>query len=95
MAWNAPKTWVDGEIIGYATLNLELRDKMLLLKTSIDAATGLFYTISSAYFTSLDGSALTGVTLLGAANTYTAGIQNFNGATTRFVLPFGVNQWAV
>lgn len=93
MAWTAPRTWVAGELVTEAHLNEQLRDNQLLLKTSLDS-NGKITAISSSYFASLDGTNLTGVAKTGSANTFSSGVQNFNGgASTRVVLPVGSDKW--
>lgn len=94
MAWTSPKTWVSGELVTDEDMNAQLRDNLLILKTSIDN-NGKIVALSSTYFASLDGSALTGLLRTGVGNDITAGKQNFNGgATTRLVIPVGADKWA-
>jgi hypothetical protein len=94
MAWTTPRTWTIGELVIEDFLNQQIRDNMLLLKTSIDN-NGKIVAISSTYFASLDGSNITGVVKTALANDFTVGIQNFNGgSTTRIVIPVGVDKWA-
>jgi len=94
MAWTTPRTWVTQELVTVANLNEQIRDNMLLLKTSIDAS-GKLTALSATYVADLSGSNLTGIARTAAASTYTAGKQNFNGgATVRVVLPVGADKWA-
>jgi hypothetical protein len=95
MAWTTPRTWVAGELVHENDLNVHVRDNLLLLKTPISDS-GQIIAINATFFESLDGTALTGVGKLATANDFTVGTQNFNaGASTRVVLPVGVDKWAV
>ena len=95
MAWTAPVTWVEPSLVTAGLLNAQLRDNFLVLAVPYTLATGKIAAISAAYFTSLSGVAITGITLLAAANTYTAGIQSFNSGTCRLIIPVGADKWAV
>ena len=76
-------------------LNTHIRDNLNLLITSIDTTTGKLKALSSTYLADLSGANLTGVAQLAAANSYTAGVQNFNaGATVRLRPPTGPDRWA-
>ena len=93
MAWTAPRDWSGGELVTQTHLNEQIRDNLTVLKTSITDA-GKIVAISASYFASLDGTNLTGVAKTGSANTFTAGVQNFNGgATVRVILPVGADKW--
>lgn len=93
MAWTAPRTWVAGELVTETLLNEQLRDNLLILKTSIDSS-GKLIALSSTYVADLSGANLTGLAKLASASTYTAGVQNFNGgATVRVILPVGADKW--
>lgn len=93
MAWTAPITWADDAVYDAADFNEQIRDNFALLKTPLSDV-GRVLAISSAYFSSLDGTNLTGVALVGAGNTYTAGVQNFSGgATARVILPVGADKY--
>jgi len=98
MAWTAPRTWViddvpdaNGAALG---LNVQIRDNFLILKTPF-SDDGKIVGLTAACFTSLDGTAISGIGLLGAGNAWTTGKQNFDaGATTRVVVPVGADKWA-
>jgi hypothetical protein len=75
-------------------LNTHLRDNLNLLKTSLDS-NGKLTALNASYVADLSGANLTGVARLASANTYTAGVSNFNGGTTtRLVIPVGTDKWA-
>ncbi len=93
MAWTTPVTWVTKQLVTVADLHAQLRDNLLLLKTSITDA-GKLTALSSSYVADLSGASLTGVARLGVANTFTAGKQNFNSGTTRLIVPVGADKWA-
>ena len=94
MAWTTPKTWTAGELVTESTLNTHVRDNQNVLKTPLDA-NGKITALSSSYVADLSGANLTGVVKTTAANTFTAGVQDFNGgATTRVILPVGADRWA-
>lgn len=94
MAWTTPYTWVAGELVTETMLNTHLRDNLNILKTSLDS-NGKLTALSSSYLADLSGANLTGVVKTASANTYTAGVQNFNGgATVRVVIPVGADKWA-
>ena len=93
MVWHVPHDWTVDELVKADYLN-EISDNLAVLKTSISDA-GKIVAISSTYFDSLDGSALTGVAKLASGNAFSAGVQNFNGgATTRLIAPAGADKWA-
>ena len=94
MAWTTPRTWSTGDLVTASHMNEQVRDNQTILKSSIDN-NGKIVAISSTYFASLDGSNLTGVAKLAAANTFTTGIQSFNGgASARLVVPVGASKWS-
>jgi hypothetical protein len=94
MAWTTPATFLAGQLVTEADLNVQIRDNENVLKTAIDDS-GKLTALTSSYVANLDGSALTGIALLGASNSFTAGTHDFNGgAGTRVVLPVGSNKWA-
>ena len=94
MAWTTPKTWTIGELVAAAGLNEQLRDNLNVLKLAVNDS-GKIHALSSTYLADLSGANLTGVLKTGAANNFTAGVQNFNGGSgTRFVLPVGADKWA-
>lgn len=108
MAWTTPRTWVFAELVTESHLNTHVRDNLNILKTSIDD-NGKIRAISSTYFASLDGSALTGLTesqiadgsilaRVAAAETIT-GAWTFQAKTVfsgsgRLVVPVGTDLWA-
>lgn len=94
MAWTAPRTWVAGELVTEDNLNEQLRDNLNILKVAVDS-NGKITAISSDYFASLDGTNLTGLAKIAAANDFSAGKQNFNAGTAKVVLPVGADKWAV
>lgn len=94
MAWVTPRTWTIGELVDAAGLNEQLRDNLGVLKLAVNDA-GKIHALSSTYLADLSGANLTGVLKTAAANSFTAGVQNFNGGSgTRFVLPVGADKWA-
>ena len=94
MVWVTPKTWVADELVTETDLNVNLRDNLNFLKTSIDNS-GKLVALSSTYVADLSGTALTGVAKLAADNAFTAGKHDFNGgAGTRLVIPVGADKWA-
>jgi hypothetical protein len=93
MAYTAERTWVAGELVAEDLLNIYIRDNQGILKVPLDSA-GKIIAISSTYFASLSGSNLTGVMTLASANTFTSGLQSFNGGSTvRLVVPVGTSGW--
>jgi len=93
MSWTTPRTWLAGELVKEGDLNAQIRDNQLILKTPIDNS-GKVVALSSTYLADLSGANLTGLAKLAAANTYTAGVQNFNGGSTvRVILPVGADKW--
>lgn len=94
MVWTAPRTWSQGELVTEDHLNAQVRDNLGVLKVAVDD-TGKIHALSATYLANLSGASLTGVVKTAAANTFTAGKQDFNGgATTRLVLPVGSDKWA-
>ena len=94
MAWTTPRTWVAGELVKEGDLNTHVRDDLVVLKLPITDA-GKIVALSGTYLDDLDGTNLTGLAKLAAANSFTAGNQDFGaGATTRVVLPVGADLWA-
>lgn len=94
MAWTTPKTWYASELVKQGDLNAQIRDNMLVLKTSIDN-NGKITALSSTYLANLSGTNLTGVAKLASSNSFTAGTHNFNaGSGTRVILPVGADKWA-
>ena len=94
MVWTEPRTWNAGELVKQDDLNTHIRDNQEILKTSIEDD-GRITDISSDTFADLDGTSLTGLAKLAAANTFTDGVNDFGGgASARLVLPTGPNKWA-
>ncbi len=102
MAWTAPHTWAPHDLANAGapgvdpdhSLNVQLRDNLLLLATPITTATGKIAGLTASEWDSLSGTGLTDVGILAAANGYTAGTNNFNGgATVRLVIPVGADKW--
>jgi hypothetical protein len=93
MAWTAPRTWTLGQLVAADALNIDLRDNLLHLKIAI-GDDGRIPALSSVYVANLSGTSLTGVVKTSANNDFTAGVQNFNAGTARFVLPVGADKWA-
>jgi len=91
MAWTAPRTWTNGEIVTAAIMNAHLRDNLLVLKTTRDDA-GRLTDLSSTTLASLDPTALTGLATRTAGTSYTAGRNRFQG-TSRLVLPVGADKY--
>lgn len=95
MAWTTPRTWPIGSLVVAADLNEQIRDNQIHLKLLVNDA-GKIPILSSTYVADLSGANLTGVAKLAAANSFTAGVHNFNGGSgTRLVLPVGSDKWAV
>jgi hypothetical protein len=94
MAWTTPRTWLAGELVKEGDLNAQIRDNELILKTALNDS-GKIIAISATYFADLSGANLTGVVKTASANTYTAGVNSFNGGSTvRVILPVGADKWA-
>jgi hypothetical protein len=94
MAWTAPRTWTSGELVSAAQMNEQVRDNLTVLKIAVDN-NGKIPALSATYVADLSGANLTGVAKLAAANSFTAGKQDFSaGASTRVVLPVGADRWA-
>lgn len=94
MAWTIPKTWAIGSLVSASDLNEQIRDNEAHLKLLVDD-NGKIPILSSTYVADVSGANLTGVAKLATANTFTAGVHNFNGgAGTRLVLPVGSDRWA-
>ena len=94
MAWTPPKTWAIGSLVSAADLNEQIRDNQTHLKLLVDDD-GKIPILSSTYVADLSGVNLTGVARLAQANSFTAGVHNFNGGSgTRLVLPVGSDRWA-
>jgi hypothetical protein len=94
MAWTAPKTWTDGELVTAALMNEQVRDQMIHLKIAVDND-GKIPELSSTYLADLSGLNLTGIVKLANDNDFSDGVQDFSaGAGTRLVLPVGSDKWA-
>jgi len=95
MAWTPPRTWAIGALVSAAELNEQLRDNQVHLKLLVNDA-GKIPILNSTYLSDTSGANLTGVARLALANSFTAGVHNFNGGSgTRLVLPTGSDRWAV
>lgn len=90
MAWTAPKTWAEPEVVTAAMLNAHLRDNIAVLKVPF-ADSGKVAALSSSYVADLDGTNLTGLLKLGAANVMTAGVHNLSAAYWR--IPVGTDKY--
>ncbi len=94
MAWVTPRTWTSGELVTAAHLNEQIRDNLTVLKLAV-GDDGKIPALSATYLANLSGTNLTGIAKLAAANSFTAGKQDFGaGASTRLVLPVGADRWA-
>lgn len=94
MAWTTPKTWSVGSLVSAAELNEQIRDNEAHLKLLVNDD-GKIPILSSTYVADVSGANLTGVAKTALANTFTAGVHNFNGgAGTRMVFPVGSDRWA-
>jgi len=62
MAWTTPRTWSPGETVTASLMNTHIRDNLNVLKTPIDD-NGKIRALNSTYLASLDGSALTNLTV--------------------------------
>ena len=91
MAWTAPRTWVDAEVVTAALLNTHHRDNLDIVKVTRDAA-GRIHGLASAYVADLDSAALTGLVDPADDNDHTGGTTTFGG-TSRIVLPVGADKW--
>jgi hypothetical protein len=91
MAWTAPRTWVDGEIVTAAMMNAHVRDNMTVLKTPISNL-GRLTGLSSTTVDNLSGVNLTGLVATGAGVNHTAGRQRLTG-TSLMRLPVGTDKW--
>ena len=95
MAWTTPRTWALGALVSAAELNEQIRDNHTHLKLLVNDA-GKIPILSSTYVADMSGANLTGVARLALANSFTAGVHNFNGGSgARLVLPVGSDRWAV
>jgi hypothetical protein len=75
-------------------MNEQVRDNFAHLKLLVDD-NGKLPSLSATYVANLSGANLTGVAKTATANSFTAGVHNFNGgAGTRLVLPVGADKWA-
>lgn len=88
MPWTAPITWVDDVVYDEDDLNEQLRDNSEVLKVC-RSDNGMIVAISSTYFADLDGTNITGLVDVTAANTWLAK-NSFTGAG-RIVLPVGTD----
>jgi hypothetical protein len=91
MAWMAPRTWTDTEIVTAAIMNQDIRDNQLILKVPIDD-NGRIRAFDSAYFASLSGANLTNVAFPGQGNIFTDGKTSFEG-TSLFKIPVGTDKY--
>ncbi len=92
MAWSAPRTWVDGEVVTHTLMNLHLKDNPDILKITRDDL-GRIRGLTSAYVDNLSGTSLTGLSHTGASNTFTAGRHRFmTDALLR--VPVGADKYA-
>jgi len=91
MAWVAPRTWTEPEVVTAAMMNQDIRDNQLILKVPIDDD-GLIRAFNSSYFASLAGANLTAVAFPGAGNVFTAGKNAFEG-TSLLKLPVGADKY--
>lgn len=90
MAWTTPRTWSPGETVTASLMNAHIRDNENVLKTPITDA-GLIRAINGTYFSSLDGSLLTGcraTALKVDSATHTGSGTGETDATT-YTLPAG------
>ena len=86
MAWTAPRTWTDDEIVTDTWMNQQIRDNFTLLKTSRDDG-GRILGLTAACFDSLSPTNITPtIALETAANAFLAK-NNFRSST--LVLPVG------
>lgn len=91
MAWSTPRTWNANEVVTASHMNAQIRDNLTILKVAVNDS-GLINAITTAYFASVDGTAITGVAKLASANTFT-GTNTFT-TDARLVIPVGTDLWA-
>ena len=95
MAWTAPRSWAQGQLVEAADLNEQVRDNLSHLKLLVNAD-GKIPALTETYIENLSGASLTGVVKVAADNDFTAGAHDFSaGANTRLVLPVGTDKWAI
>jgi hypothetical protein len=90
MAWTTPMSWPHAYVPDHDDFNEQVRDNMLVLKTSIDD-NGKLRALSAAYVADLSGLNLTGVVKLASDNLFTGGTHDFSAATVR--VPVGADKY--
>jgi hypothetical protein len=91
MPWWTPKTWAFSEVATADHFNQQLRDDLNTLKNPIDANAKLV-ALDAAHLADLNGLNLTGLAVVAAGNTFTAGKSAF--ADGRVRLPVGADKYA-
>jgi hypothetical protein len=94
MAWTTPITWAAGGLVTETNLNQQIRDNLLLLKTSVHTTSGKIIALSSSYLSNLSGANLTGVMRTVNGNSVSSGTHSFNSGNGRVVIPVGSDKWA-
>ena len=94
MAWTTPITWAAGGLVTETNLNQQIRDNLLLLKTSVHTTSGKIIALSSSYLANLSGANLTGVMRTANDNNVSSGTHSFNSGNGRVVIPVGADRWA-
>jgi len=93
MAWTAPRSWAQGQLVEAADLNEQVRDNLAHLKLLVNDD-GKIPILSDTYLADLSGANLTGVAKIAANNDFT-GVNNFGfGIGARLILPTGSDRWA-
>ncbi len=90
--WTPPRTWSDGEVVTASMANAQIRDNLLVIKTTRDAF-GRLSELSSATLASLSAASLTGLALPSAANAFTARNRMMPATGARIVVPVGADLW--
>ncbi len=90
MAWVAPRTWTDGEVVTAAIFNQDLRDNQSILKVPITDI-GRVIAFDSAYFADLDGTSITGLVDPSIGNLFTAGTHDFSAVLLK--VPVGTDKY--
>lgn len=90
MAWTAPRTWTDGEVVTAAMMNAHLAANMSVIKAP-RTDLGRLSALSSATLADLSSASLTGLASPAAGNAFTAGRTRLQAAS--FVLPVGADKY--
>jgi hypothetical protein len=91
MAWNPPRTWIDGETPTAAMFNAHVRDNYTILKVSRNDL-GRVNALTSDYVDDLDGTAIEGLVLPNADTLHAAGRHRFI-ANAKLRVPVGADKY--